>query len=210
MKQLGIVGQSVKRRDGVGHVTGQTPYIDDIFYPNMLWIKMVRSPVARGKILRIDTSRAEAFPGVATVVTAKDVPNNWYTILCLIGVGPNDEPVLAHEEVMYTGEPICAVVAETEEIAREAAALVTIEIEEQEPLLDVEYALTADAPVIKKWGTNTFTYDGMNRRQLRFGDVDAGFEQADLIIEGSYSPRRSSMRRSRRTAAWSGPSPTAA
>jgi CO/xanthine dehydrogenase Mo-binding subunit len=187
MKQLGIVGQSVKRRDGVGHVTGQTPYIDDIFYPNMLWIKMVRSPVARGKIRRIDTSKAEAFPGVATVVTAKDVPNNWYTILCLIGVGPNDEPVLAHEEVMYTGEPICAVVAETEEIAREAAALVVIEIDEQEPLLDLEFALTPDAPVIKKWGTNTFTYDGMNRRQLRFGDVDAGFAQADTIVEGSYS-----------------------
>jgi len=113
MKQLGIVGQSVKRRDGLGHVTGQTQYVDDVFYPNMLWIKMVRSPVARGIIHTIDTSRAEAFPGVAAVVTAQDVPNNWYTILCLIGVGPNDEPVLAHEEVMYEGEPICAVVAET-------------------------------------------------------------------------------------------------
>ena len=50
MKQLGIVGQSVKRRDGLGHVTGQTQYVDDVFYPNMLWISMVRSPVARGTI----------------------------------------------------------------------------------------------------------------------------------------------------------------
>ncbi|MFL5806764.1 MAG: xanthine dehydrogenase family protein molybdopterin-binding subunit [Roseiflexaceae bacterium] len=187
MKQLGIVGQSVKRRDGIGHVTGQTQYIDDVFYPNMLWIKMVRSPVSRGKIRRIDTAAAEAFPGVAAVVTAKDVPNNWYTILCLIGVEPNDEPVLAHEEVMYIGEPICAVVAESEEIAREAAALVAIEIEEQEPLLDLEFALSSQAPAIKKWGNNTFMYDGMNRRQLRFGDVEAGFAQADVIVEGSYS-----------------------
>jgi len=187
MKQLGIVGQSVKRRDGIGHVTGQTQYSDDVFYPNMLWIKMVRSPVSRGKIRRIDTAAAEAFPGVAAVVTAKDVPNNWYTILCLIGVEPNDEPVLAHEEVMYIGEPICAVVAESEEIAREAAALVVIEIEEQEPLLDLEFALSSQAPAIKKWGNNTFMYDGMNRRQLRFGDVEAGFAQADVIVEGSYS-----------------------
>jgi len=187
MKQLGIVGQSVKRRDGVGHVTGQTQYIDDVFYPNMLWIKMVRSPVARGKIRRIDTARAEAFPGVAAVVSAADVPNNWYTILCLIGVGPNDEPVLAHEEVMYVGEPICAVVAETEEIAREAAALVEIDIEEQAPVLDMEFALSPEAPAIKKWGNNTFMYDGMNRRQLRFGDIEAGLAQADYIVEGSYS-----------------------
>ncbi len=187
MKQLGIVGQSVKRRDGIGHVTGQTQYVDDVFYPNMLWLKMVRSPVARGKIRRIDTSKAEAFPGVAAVVTSRDVPNNWYTILCLIGVEPNDEPVLADEEVMYEGEPICAVVAETEEIAREAATLVELEIEVQEPVLDMEFALSPDAPAIKKWGNNTFIYDGMNRRQLRFGDVDAGFAQADYIIEGTYS-----------------------
>jgi CO/xanthine dehydrogenase Mo-binding subunit len=187
MKQLGIVGQSVKRRDGIGHVTGQTQYVDDVFYPNMLWIKMVRSPVSRGIIRRIDTAKAEAFPGVATVVTAKDVPNNWYTILCLIGIEPNDEPVLAHKEVMYHGEPICAVVAETEEIAREAAALVELEIEEQEPLLDLEFALSDAAPAIKKWGSNTFIYDGMNRRQLRFGDVEAGFAQADYVVEGTYS-----------------------
>jgi CO/xanthine dehydrogenase Mo-binding subunit len=186
MKQLGIVGQSVKRRDGLGHVTGQTQYVDDVFYPNMLWIKMVRSPVSRGKIHKIDTSKAEEFPGVAAVVTAKDVPNNWYTILCLIGVGPNDEPVLAHEEVMYEGEPICAVVAETEEIARAAAALVELEIEEQPPVLDLEFALSPEAPAIKKWGSNTFTYDGMDHRQLRFGDVEAGFAQADYIVENTY------------------------
>src|SRR5579871_6406290 len=175
MKQLGIVGQSVKRRDGIGHVTGQTQYVDDVSYPGMLWLKMVRSPVSRGRILGVDTSRAERLPGVVAVVTAQDVPNNWYTILCLIGVGPNDEPVLAHEEVMYEGEPICAVVAETEEIAREAAGLVRLDIEEQEPVLDVEFAITPEAPAIKKWGNNTFIYDGMNHRRLRFGDVEEGF-----------------------------------
>jgi len=186
MKQLGIVGQSVHRRDGLGHVTGRTQFVDDVDYPGMLWISMVRSPVARGIIHNIDTSRAEAFPGVAAVVTAADVPNNWYTILGLIGVGPPDEPVLAHEEVMYEGEPICAIVAESESIGREAAMLVTLVIEELPPVLDMEAALAPDAPIIKKWGSNTFTYDGMDRRKLRFGDIDAGFAQADLIVEGTY------------------------
>lgn len=186
MKQLGIVGQSVKRRDGVGHVTGQTQYVDDVFYPDMLWLAMARSPVARGIIRRVDTGKAEAFPGVAAVVTAADVPNNWYTILGLIGIEPNDEPVLAHEEVMYEGEPICAVVAENEEIAREAATLVELDIEELPPVLDLEFALSPDAPAIKQWGSNTFTYDGMDHRQLRFGDIEAGFAEADRIVEGTY------------------------
>jgi CO/xanthine dehydrogenase Mo-binding subunit len=187
MKELGIVGQSVKRRDGIGHVTGQTQYVDDVSYPNMLWLRMVRSPVARGKIRKLDVSKAEAFPGVAAVITWKDVPNNWYTILCLIGVEPNDEPVLAHEEVMWQGEPICAIIAETEEIAREAIGLIELVIEEQAPVLDVFEAIKPGAPVIKKWGTNTFTYEnGAPMRRVRFGDVDKGFAEADTIIEGTY------------------------
>jgi CO/xanthine dehydrogenase Mo-binding subunit len=187
MKQLGIVGESVKRRDGIGHVTGQTQFVDDVSYPNMLWLKMVRSPVARGIIHGIDTSRAEAFPGVAAVVTWKDVPNNWYTILCLIGVEPNDEPVLAATEVMWRGEPIVAVIAETEDIAREAATLVELDIEELPPVLDVEEALQPGAPIIKKWGTNTFTYEnGTPMRRIRLGDIERGFERADYVVEGTY------------------------
>jgi CO/xanthine dehydrogenase Mo-binding subunit len=187
VKQLGIVGQSVKRVDSIGHVTGQTQFVDDVSYPGMLHLKMVRSPCSRGIIHRIDTSRAEAVPGVATVVTATDVPNNWYTILTLIGVGPPDEPVLAHEEVMYEGEPMCAVVAETDEIAMEAATLVELDIEEQEPVLDLEFAVSPEAPAIKKWGNNTFMYDGMNHRRLRFGDAEAALQTADRVVEGTYT-----------------------
>jgi CO/xanthine dehydrogenase Mo-binding subunit len=167
VKELGIVGHSIRRRDGIGHVTGTTRYVDDVSYPGMLWLKAVRSPVARGVLRGVDTSKAEALPGVATVVTAKDVPNNWYTILCLIGVGPLDEPVLADTEVMWEGEPICAVVAEREDVAVEAAALVELDIEEQEPVLDLEYAVTPDAPAIKKWGSNLFPYDGIDQQASR-------------------------------------------
>lgn len=187
VKQLGIVGRSVKRVDSLGHVTGQTQYVDDISYPGMLHVKMVRSPYSRGIIHKIDVSEAEALPGVATVVTAADVPNNWYTILTLINVGPPDEPVLAHEEVMYEGEPICAIVAESDEIAMEAASLVKLDIEEQEPVLELEYAVSSEAPAIKKWGNNTFMYDGMNHRQIRFGDAERALQDADIVVEGTYT-----------------------
>ncbi len=186
MKQLGIVGESVKRRDGIAHVTGQSRYVDDISYPGMLWLKMVRAPVHRGILKKVDVTKAEAYPGVHTVVTAKDVPNNWYTILCLIGVGPNDEPVLADTEIMWRGEPICAVIAETEDIAEQAAQLVELDIEELEPVMTVDEALAEGAPIIKKWGTNTFTYEGKDHRRVYIGDVEKGFAQADRIVEGTY------------------------
>lgn len=186
MKQLGIVGESVKRRDGIAHVTGQTRYVDDVSYPGMLWLKMVRAPVHRGIIHKIDVSKAEAYPGVHAVVTAKDVPNNWYTILCLIGVGPNDEPVLADTEIMWRGEPICAVIAESEEIALEAAQLVELDIEELPPVMTIDEALAEGAPIIKKWGTNTFTYEDKPYRRVYIGDVEQGFAQADHIVQGTY------------------------
>jgi CO/xanthine dehydrogenase Mo-binding subunit len=104
----------------------------------------------------------------------------------LIGVEPNDEPVLAQSEVMWRGEPIVAVVAETEEIAREAVDLVEVDIEELPPIVDVEEALKPGAPIIKKWGTNTFTYEGAPMRRIRFGDVERGFEKSDYIVEGEY------------------------
>lgn len=186
MKQLGIVGESVKRRDGIAHVTGQTRYVDDVSYPGMLWLKMVRAPVHRGIIHRVDVSKAEAYPGVHAVITAKDVPNNWYTILTLIGVEPTDEPVLADTEVMWRGEPIAAVVAETEQIALEAAQLVELDIEELQPVMSVDEAMAEGAPAIKKWGNNTFMYEGKNHRRVYIGNVDEALAKADHIIENTY------------------------
>src|SRR5581483_4254047 len=110
----------------------------------------------------------------------------WYTILCLIGVGPNDEPVLADTEIMWRGEPIAAVVAESEEIAQEAAQLVELEIQELPPVMTIDEALAEGAPAIKKWGSNTFMYDGLSYRKIRFGNVDEAFDRADSIVEGTY------------------------
>src|SRR3972149_9354390 len=109
-----VVGRSVLRRDGLGHVTGKTPFVDDIRFPDLLHLKMVRSPLPHARIKGVDFSQAEKVPGFVRALTHRDVPKNMYTILCLIGIGPDEEPVLAVDEVLYKGEPIAAIVAESE------------------------------------------------------------------------------------------------
>jgi CO/xanthine dehydrogenase Mo-binding subunit len=184
--KLNVVGQSVLRRDGLGHVTGETVYVDDIKFRDMLHLKMVRSPVPHARLKGIDFSEAERVPGFVRAFTHKDVPKNVYTILCLIGVGPDEEPVLVEDEIRYQGEQIAAIVAETESAATEAASRVKLDLEELPLVLDVEDAIKPDAPVLKHWGTNYFIYEDHHCRRVRFGDVEKGFEQADHIVEGRY------------------------
>jgi CO/xanthine dehydrogenase Mo-binding subunit len=181
-----VVGQSVHRRDGMGHVTGKTVFVDDIKFPDMLHLKMVRSPVPHAKIIDIDFSEAEKVPGFVTALTHKDVPKNVYTILVLIGVGPDEEPVLAEKKVLYKGEQIAAIVAESEAAAMEAAGKVKLELEEIPAVFDVEESLGPGAPILKDWGTNYFVYEGHHCRRVRYGDVEQGFADADYIVEGRY------------------------
>jgi CO/xanthine dehydrogenase Mo-binding subunit len=185
-QELNVVGKSVPRRDGMGHVTGQTVYVDDMSFPGMLHLKMVRSPLPHALIKGIDFSAAEKVPGFVRALTYRDVPKNIYTILCLIGVGPDDEPVLAEDRVRFKGEQIAAIVAETEAAAIEAVSKVRLDLEELPAVFDVEEALQPGAPVLKDWGTNYFVYEGHHCRRIRFGDVERGFEQADFIVEGKY------------------------
>ena len=187
-QKLDVVGQSVKRRDGISHVTGKTVFVDDLKFPDTLHLKMVRSPYHHARIKGIDFSAAEKVPGFVRAFTYKDVPKNIYTILCLIGVGPDEEPVLAEHEVLYKGEQIAAIVAETEEAAMEAVAKTRVDFEELPAVFDVEEALKPDAPILKPWGTNYFIYEGHDCRRIRYGDVQAGFAQADYIVEGLYQP----------------------
>jgi len=185
-KDYHVVGQSVHRRDGLGHVTGKTTFVDDIKFPDMCHLKMVRSPLPHALIKGIDFSEAEKVPGFVRALTYKDVPKNIYTILCLIGVGPDEEPVLAEDKVRYKGEQIAAIIAETEEAAMEAVSKVKLDLEELPAVFDVEEALKEGAPILKDWGTNYFIYEDHECRRVRFGDIEAGFAQADHIVEGRY------------------------
>ncbi len=186
---LNVVGQSVLRRDGLAHVTGKTVYIDDLNFPDMLYLKMVRSPLPHALIKGVDFSEAEKVPGFVRAFTYKDIPKNIYTILCLIGVGPDEEPVLAEDKVLFQGEQIAAIVAETEQAAMEAVSKVRLDLEELPAVLDVEEALKPGVPILKPWGTNYFVYEGHHCRRVRLGDVEKGFAEADFIIEERYSTK---------------------
>jgi CO/xanthine dehydrogenase Mo-binding subunit len=182
---LNVVGTSVERADARGHVTGRTQFYEDMNLPDMLHLKMVRSTKHHALIKKLDVTPAMKVPGVVRVITAKDVPNNWYTILKLIGVGPDDEPVLAEDRVRFMGEQICAVLAETPQAAAEGAARVKVTYEDLKPVFDVEEAMTSKP--FTHHGTNYFVYEGHNCRRIRFGDVEAVFKKADHIVERKYS-----------------------
>jgi CO/xanthine dehydrogenase Mo-binding subunit len=147
---------------------------------------MHRSERHHALLKDVDHSAALDVPGVVRVLTHEDVPNNWYTILRLIGVEPNDEPVLPEDRVLYMGEPIVAVVATSEEAALAGAAAVRVTYEDLPPVFDVEEALAEGTPAIKPHGTNYFVYEGHHCRRIRFGDVDAAFAQADHVFEWRY------------------------
>jgi CO/xanthine dehydrogenase Mo-binding subunit len=186
---LKVVGQSLPRTDGLGHVTGRTVYTTDRTFPGLLHLKVVRSPVHHARLRGVDLSAAERVPGFVRALTHADVPHNVYTILGLIGVEPEEEFVLAEDRVRYLGEPIVAILAETEAAAHEAVAAVRLDLEELPAVFDVEEALRPGAPIVTHWGTNTFMYEGHPCRRVRLGDVEAGFAQADHIVEAVYNTK---------------------
>jgi CO/xanthine dehydrogenase Mo-binding subunit len=168
-----VVGARIPRYDGVAHVTGRTTYVDDVRVPGMLWAKALRSPHHHAAITKLDTRPAAELPGVHAVITWEDVPLLEYGHLSALGI-PADEPLLAKDDVRYKGQPI---------------ALVAAEFEERPALLDVRQAFDPEAPKIHQWG-NWYPHfeGGMDRRQIRKGDVAKAFEQADVIVQGVYRP----------------------
>jgi CO/xanthine dehydrogenase Mo-binding subunit len=181
-----VIGTPVQRSDARGHVTGRTEFFEDVYPTGMLHLKMHRSERHHALLKDVDHSAALEVPGVVRVLTHEDVANNWYTILRLIGVEPNDEPVLPEDRVLYMGEPIVAVVATSEEAALAGAAAVRVTYEDLPAVFDVEEALAEGTPAIKPHGTNYFVYEGHHCRRIRFGDVDAAFAQADHVFEWRY------------------------
>jgi CO/xanthine dehydrogenase Mo-binding subunit len=183
-----VVGARVPRYDGVGHVTGRTTYVDDVRVPGMLWAKALRSPHHHAAITALDPRPAEEMRGVHAVITWKDVPLLEYGHLEALGI-PADEPLLAKDDVRYKGQPIALVAAESEELAAEAVERIEIEFEERPALLDVRQAFDPEAPRIHQWG-NWYPHfeGGMDRRQIRKGDVRAAFAKADVIVQGVYRP----------------------
>jgi CO/xanthine dehydrogenase Mo-binding subunit len=182
-----VIGSVVQRSDALGHVTGRTAFFEDLAPAGLLHLKMARSPRHHARILGVDLTDALAVPGVVRILTHADIPNNLFTPLKLIGVEPDDEPILAEDIVRYRGEPICAVVAETEAAAYQGAARIRVDYQDLPAVFDVEEALAEGAPIVNEYhGHNYFTYEGHHCRRIRFGDVENAFGAADHVFEWRY------------------------
>jgi len=185
---LNEIGKPTIRQDIIGHVTGRSRFYDDHLFDGLLHMRCVRSPHHHARIRSVDTSAAERMPGVRRVIRPQDVPHNINTLLSLINFGRDDEQLLSSEKVSYKGEPILAIVAETERQARDAVHAVRVDWEELPHVLDVEEALKPDAPVVNpEYPNNTFDYhDLYDHQKLRFGDAEGAMARADHIVEGAY------------------------
>ncbi len=176
-----VIGKATPKRDGLDKVTGHTRYLHDLELPRMLHGAILRTPVPHARILAIDTSRAEALPGVAGVITAATVEQRPFGFardhLALKG-GPRDGG-----KVRCIRDEIAAVAADSELIAQEAVGLIRVEYEELPGVFDPESALGAGAPLVHEGRES-------NRADLRYqfshGDVDEAFARAAAIVEGTY------------------------
>ncbi|MEZ5925482.1 MAG: molybdopterin cofactor-binding domain-containing protein [Hyphomicrobiaceae bacterium] len=187
-ENLNEIGKPTQRQDALGHVTGRSPFYDDHLFDGLLHIRCVRSPHHHARIRSIDVSAAERMPGVKRIILANDVPRNLNTLLSLLNFGIDDEPLISGKKVAYKGEPVCAIAAETERIAREACRKVKVEWEVLPHVLTVEDALQPGAVSVNDaYPQNTFVYhDKYDHQKLRYGDVEAAFQTADHIVEGRY------------------------
>lgn len=170
-----VVGVSVPRVDAVAKVTGAPIFADDLRRENMLYGKLVHGNVPYAKVIGVKVDRAKALPGVVEVLTARDVPG----LNAFGGIIPH-QPVLAGDVVRYVGDPVAVVYAETEAIAEEAAELVEVTLEPLKGIFNPEDGLREDAPKLHPNGNI------VNHVTVKKGDINKGFEMADVIVEDTY------------------------
>lgn len=198
--EFSAVAKSIPRVDAAEKVTGKAKYTADFKIPGLCYSKLLGSPFPHAKILRIDTSMADNLPGVVTVLTGEDPGNKLY------GGTYMDQYLIARDVVRYVGEPVAAVVAESEDIAIDALDLIDVDYEELPAVFDMEEAIKPDCPVVIHPDLLQYTrisgyldsWDPCpnNRRNVfqhwhaHNGDVEKAFKEADLIVENRFSTPR--------------------
>ena len=182
------IGLSVLREEAWGKVTGGALYTSDLKLPGCLEAKVLRSPYPYARIVRIDTSRAMELSGVKAVITAQDLPNNRY------GNGLQDQPVLAREFVRFVGERVAAVAADDVDTAMEALGLILVEYEEipgfTDPLEAMKPGATLLHPELHSYSKDDkvfFNPNVVDYVTFGIGDLETGFDQAELIYEHTFS-----------------------
>ena len=183
------IGENKQRIDARVKVTGAAVFADDLqFGAGLLHARIVRSPHPHALIKSIDTTKAAALPGVKAVVTGKDFPG-------YLGLYLQDRHIFCRDRARYVGDPIVGVAAVTEELAEQALALINVEYELLEPVVDVEFGVSQAAPLIHprlgeyevasfilpEPGTNI-----SNHFKIRKGDADSVWENCAAIVERKY------------------------
>lgn len=184
--------------DARQRVTGRVPYTIDVGLPRMLHARLLRSTLPHARIVRIDTSRARALPGVLAVLTGADLSAR-PDLSPYHGPIFRDQPALAIDKVRHVGEPVAAVAALDLDIAREAIGLIEVEYEELPAVFDIDAALAPGAPLVHEGPPRlgptfadiivTATGDSniCNHFRLRKGDVERGFAEADEVFEDVFT-----------------------
>lgn len=170
-----IVGKPFRRVDARAKVTGATRYADDLSFPRMCHMRLVRSTVPHGRVAHIDLSEAREVPGFLAALTGQDLPNPF-------GILPvsQDEHTLCPDHVRFVGDPVVAVAATTEDAAWEAARRVRVDYEPLETVASVDEAIATPEPRIHDYGDEGNLHKKVS---MTFGDLEAGFERADLLLE---------------------------
>jgi CO/xanthine dehydrogenase Mo-binding subunit/CO/xanthine dehydrogenase FAD-binding subunit len=175
-----VVGKDVPRTDAVPKVTGAAQYVADLHLPGMLHAAVLRSPHPHARIVSIDTSAAAAMPGVKAVATgAETAKRKW-------GAFRPDLYPLAIGKVRYVGDEVAAVAATDPETARAAVDKIAVQYEVLPAVLSIDQALASGAPLVHDDAAGNVAHQFSFER----GDVDAGFRQSEVTVEGTWESVR--------------------
>ena len=199
-KKLKYVGTRQIRPDGVDKVTGRAKFGADLSLPGMIGGKVLRSPHPHAKILSIDTSAAEALPGVKAVVTGKDFLEQSAEFIpageMMVNYRDVVRNVMAREKVLYEGHAVAAVAATSSAIAKRALKLIKVDYEVLPHVIDVLDAMKPDAPLLDEemftdgvLPTPTKPSNIAKRVEFALGDSEEGFKSADVIIEREFNTK---------------------
>ena len=171
------VGKNIYKVDAQDKVTGKAIYPDDIYFDDMLYLKIKRATHPHAYLRRIDISEAEKLPGVVKIITAAHIPK-----VKNFGLIIKDQPVLIGigQKMRYMGDALAIVIAESKEAASQAVRLIEVEVKKLEVISDPLRAMEKDAPLIHR-GSNILA-----THYLEKGDIKKGFAQADVIVENEY------------------------
>jgi 4-hydroxybenzoyl-CoA reductase subunit alpha len=179
-KKLSVIGKPLRKVDAMAKCAGETIFADDFNLPRMVYAKLLHSPHPHARLLGVNPTRALELDGVLAVITGEDLPQKF-------GIMPSteDEDALVRDKARYAGDPVAAVAAVSESLAEQALTYIDVDYEVLPPILSIEEALAAkeESERIHTWNRQANIQKAVS---FEFGDVNRGFANSDLILEGSF------------------------